>query len=76
MLNKYKTIIYSMLVFVAVSTYVILNSNSESKAIHKADLGEVDFATLSESDIDVIEAVKEKMQAVVPSAHAADQPND
>ena len=72
MLKKNKITICSMLVFFAASIYIILNSDSNKRPGKGVDFEEIDSAMLSESDIDIIVAVKEKMKAVVPSAHAAE----
>jgi hypothetical protein len=72
MLNKHKIIIGSILVFLAASTTVILNLDSDNEVVYSTDHEVIDFAPLSDSDIDLIEAVKEKMKAAVPSAHAAE----
>lgn len=64
-----KVAVLGVLAIAAVTSYIVFNSSTTGNKISHQ---EVDFAAMSEAEIDVIEGVKEKMNSIVPSAQAAE----
>lgn len=64
-----KVAVLGVLAIAAGSSYIVFNSSTTGKKISHQ---EVDFAAMSEAEMDVIEGVKERMNSIVPSAQAAE----
>jgi hypothetical protein len=69
MIKMRNVAVYAAIVLTVTSSYFFFNS---SATISNDGVEDVDFSTLSEVDIDIIVAVKERMKEVVPSAYAAE----
>ena len=64
-------VVVTAVILTATSSYLSYDLVSEARAKDN-DRYEVELSNLSEADIDIIVAVKERMEAVIPASASAD----